>query len=102
MAKKKRTLSRKERREKRRRKEQYCYVFINGKQKRVKKPETIDGLSVDEYIYRNADPIWLHQNGYYDILHQRWLDEYGESDDNNDEGPEDPDDVKTTEGDCDD
>jgi len=35
-------------------------VFINGKQKRVKRPQTIDGLDMDEFIRRNADPIWLH------------------------------------------
>jgi hypothetical protein len=28
-------------------------------------PPTIDGLPVDEFIARNADPIWLFQNGMY-------------------------------------
>ncbi len=37
-------------------------VFINGKQKWVRRPQTIEGLSVEEFIARNADPIWLHQN----------------------------------------
>ena len=37
-------------------------IFINGKQKRVKRPKTIDDINVDEFIRRNADPIWLHQN----------------------------------------
>ena len=37
-------------------------VFMNGKQKRVKRPPTIDGMSADEFIRQNADPIWLHQN----------------------------------------
>jgi len=37
-------------------------IFVNGKQKRVKRPATIDGMDVDEFIRRNADPIWLHQN----------------------------------------
>ena len=37
-------------------------VFVNGKQKRVPREPMIDGLSVDEFIARNADPIWLHQN----------------------------------------
>jgi len=37
-------------------------IFINGKQKRVRRPQTIEGLDVDEFIRRNADPIWLHQN----------------------------------------
>ena len=37
-------------------------VFVNGKQKRVKRPPTIDGMAVDEFIGRNADPISLQQN----------------------------------------
>jgi len=40
----------------------YTWVFINGKQVRVKKPPTIDGMNIDEYIQNNADPTWLHQN----------------------------------------
>ncbi len=46
-------------------------VFIHGKQKRVKRPKTIDGMLVDEWIEKNADPIWLHQHGYHEILYQR-------------------------------
>ena len=33
-------------------------IFINGSQKRVPRPPLIDGLSVEEFIDRNADPIW--------------------------------------------
>ena len=43
-------------------------IFINGKQKRVKRPPTIEGLEVDEFIHRNADPIWLHQNGMWEYM----------------------------------
>ena len=43
-------------------------VFINGKQKRVKRPPTIEGLDVDEFIRRNADPIWLHQNELWEYM----------------------------------
>ena len=45
-------------------------IFVNGKQKRVKRPPTIDGLPADEFIRRNADPIWLLQNEMYEELHQ--------------------------------
>ena len=45
-----------------RRLKEYMTIFINGKQKRVKRPPTIDGLDVDEFIRRNAEPVWLHQN----------------------------------------
>jgi hypothetical protein len=26
----------------------------------------IDGMHVDEFIRRNADPIWLHQEGLWE------------------------------------
>ena len=43
-------------------------IFINGKQKQVPRPQQIDGLSVDEFIARNADPIWLHQNEMWELM----------------------------------
>jgi hypothetical protein len=52
------------------RQKKYMWVFMSGKQVRVKRPETIDGINNDEFIRRNADPIWLHQNemwGYMDL-----------------------------------
>jgi hypothetical protein len=58
--KRKRTAA--EKRERRERKKKFMTIFINGKQKRVPRPPSIDGLSVEEFIRRNADPIWLHQN----------------------------------------
>jgi hypothetical protein len=58
--KRKRTAA--EKRERRQHKEQFMTIFINGKQKRVPRPPLIDGLSVEEFFSRNADPIWLHQN----------------------------------------
>jgi hypothetical protein len=42
-------------------------IFINGKQKRVKR-STIDGMDVDEFIINNADPIWLHQNEMWEYM----------------------------------
>ena len=45
-------------------------IFINGKQKRVKRPITIDGMDADEFIKRNADPIWLHQNDMWEYMDQ--------------------------------
>ena len=58
----KRKLTAAEKRARRERKKKFMIVFINGKQKRVPRPPLIDGLSVDEFIARNADPIWLHEN----------------------------------------
>jgi hypothetical protein len=43
-------------------------VFVNGKQIRVPRPQLIDGVPVDEFIARNADPIWLHQNWAWEYL----------------------------------
>lgn len=43
-------------------------VFINGKQRRVPRPPQIDGMDVDEFIRRNADPIWLHHNGMWEYM----------------------------------
>jgi hypothetical protein len=50
------------------RRQQFQTVFIGGKMKRVRRPPMIDGLSVEEFRARNADPLWLHQNGLWDLL----------------------------------
>lgn len=69
MAKKpKKPLTAAQRKAKKRRKAEFMTIFINGKQKRLRRPPTIEGLPVDEFIRRNADPIWLHQHGYWEYL----------------------------------
>jgi hypothetical protein len=68
MAKRKRKLTAAEKAAKKRRKIEYETILINGKQKRVKRPPTIDGMDVDEFILRNADPIWLHQNEMWEYI----------------------------------
>ena len=55
------------------RQRKYMWVFMNGKQVRIDRPPTIDGMDPDEFIRQNADPVWLHQN-------EMW--EYIDSDDN--------------------
>ncbi len=50
------------------RQKKYMWVFMNGKQVRVKRPPTIEGIDVDEYIRQNADPIWLHQNEMWEYI----------------------------------
>lgn len=67
--KQKRKLTATERAEKKRRRREYEFIFINGKQKRVKREPTIDGMSVDDFLRANADPVWLLQNGMYEELH---------------------------------
>ncbi len=68
MGKQKRKLTAAEKAEKKRRRREYMTIFINGKQKRVRRPLTIDGMDVDEFIRRNADPIWLVQNEMWEYL----------------------------------
>jgi hypothetical protein len=53
---------------KKQRKAEFMTIFINGKQKRVRRPPMIEGLQEEEFIRRNADPVWLVQNGYYELL----------------------------------
>jgi len=68
MAKRKRKLTAAEKAAKKRRRKQYMTIFINGKQKRVKRPPTIDGMDVDEFIRQNAAPIWLHRSGIWEDM----------------------------------
>jgi len=64
------------------RQKKYQWVFMNGKQVRIKRPPTIDGMDVDEFIRRNADPIWLHQNEMWEYIETEENIEYGNQDDN--------------------
>jgi hypothetical protein len=68
MARPKRKLTAAEKAAKKGRREETMIVFIHGKQKRVPRPPTIDGLPVDEFIRRNADPLWLHQNEMWEYI----------------------------------
>ncbi len=64
----KRKLTPAEKAQKKNRQLEYMTIFINGKQKRVKRPPTIDGIDLDGFIQRNADPIWLHQNEMWEDM----------------------------------
>jgi hypothetical protein len=64
----KRKLTAAQRRARRERKRRYMIVFIGGKQKRVPREPTVEGLPVDEFIARNADPIWLLQNELWELM----------------------------------
>ena len=41
---------------------------MNGIQVRVKRPQLIDGIPVDDFIRQNADSIWLHQNELWEEI----------------------------------
>ena len=68
MAKQKRKLTTAQKAAKKKRQKEYMTIFINGKQKRVKKPPIIDGMDVDDFIRRNADQIWLRQNEMWEYI----------------------------------
>lgn len=70
MGKPKRKLTASEKAAKKRKQQEYMTIFINGKQKRVKRPPTIDGMDADEFISQNADPIWLHQNEMWEYMNE--------------------------------
>jgi len=68
MVKSKQKLTAAEKAEKKRRRKEFTTIFINGKQKRVRRPPTIKGMRVDDFIRRNADAIWLHQNEMWEDM----------------------------------
>jgi len=53
------------------RQRKYKWIFVNGKQVRIKQPDTTEGMDPEDYIRLNADEIWLTQNERYDILFER-------------------------------
>ena len=61
MAKKKRRLSAAEKAAKQKRRKEFHTVFIGGRMKRVRRPPTIEGLPIEEFIRQNADPVFLHE-----------------------------------------
>lgn len=50
------------------RQKKYQWVFMNGKQVRVKRPPTVDGIPVDQFVAENAYPLWLHQNELWELI----------------------------------
>jgi uncharacterized protein YnzC (UPF0291/DUF896 family) len=75
MGKKKKKLTTAQKAEKKGRREEYMTIFIRGKQKRIRRPPAVDGMDVDEFILRNADPVWLHQNEMWEYLEMKLPDE---------------------------
>ncbi len=73
MANKKKKLTAAQKRSRKKAKEEkqkkYVWVFMNGKQVRVERPLTIEGVDVDKYIRQNADPIGLHENEMWEDIH---------------------------------
>ena len=55
---------------KKKKRKDYDIVFINGKQKRVKRPPTVDGMPVGEFLRRNNAAGLLLEFGMYDVLYE--------------------------------
>ena len=70
MTRRKKKLTPEQKAAKKKRREDYMTVFMNGKQKRIKRLPTIDGMDAEEFMRRNADPIWLHQNEMWEYMDQ--------------------------------
>ena len=68
MTKPKRKLTPAEKAAKRKRQQEFMTVFVNGKMKRVRRPPMIEGMPVEEFIRRNADSIWLLQEGRWEDI----------------------------------
>jgi hypothetical protein len=64
----KRKLTAAEKRARKRRREEFMTIFVNGKQKRVRRPPMVEGLPADEFVRRNANDIWLHENGMWEFI----------------------------------
>jgi hypothetical protein len=68
MTKQKKKLTAAQKTERKLQQKKYMTIFMNGKQRRVKRPPTVDGVSIDEFISNNVDQIWLHQNEMWECM----------------------------------
>ena len=67
--KKKLTAQQRAARDKRRK--EFMIIFVNGKQKRVKRVLSAkEEAKIEEFIRHNANPIWMHQNEMWEYLEQ--------------------------------
>jgi len=56
------------------RQKKYMWMFMNGKQVRIKRPPTIDGMDIEDYVRQNSDPMWLHQNEMWEHMESEEYD----------------------------
>jgi len=74
MGKPKRKLTPAEKQARKKRRQEFMTIFVNGKQVRVRRPVKIEGMDVDDFIRMNADPIFLHQNGLWEYMSENHED----------------------------
>lgn len=68
MAKVKKKLTTAQKRAKKVRQQKYETIFMNGKQVGIIRSPMVEGMTVDEFIMTNADPLWLHQNEMWELI----------------------------------
>ena len=68
MTKKKGKLSAQKKTERNLRRQEFMTIFIHGKMKRVPRPPQVEGMDAEEFIHRNADPLWLHQSEMWEKI----------------------------------
>ena len=68
LTKPKRRLTAQQRAEKRRRRQGYMTILVHGKQKRIRRPPTVEGSGVEEFVHNNADDMWYHCNEMWDEI----------------------------------
>ena len=78
MTKKKKKMTAAQKAAKKQAQKEFMWIFMNGRQVRVKRPPTIDGMDLDEFIMNNADPIWLHQNEMWEYIKEETRSEDSE------------------------
>lgn len=68
MAKQKLKLTAAEKAAKKKRRQEFMTVFMNGKMKCVRCPAMIEGMDADEFISANPDPVFLHENQMWELM----------------------------------
>lgn len=43
-------------------------ILIDGKQRRISHPAPINVLPIDKSMAREVDRIWLHENGFWEMM----------------------------------
>ena len=89
MKKPKRKLTAVEKARKKQRRKEFMTIFMHGKMKRVRRPLLIDGMSEDEFIRRNATPIWFHQHGMWEYIETEQTTDLTNTNANNEQNYED-------------
>ncbi len=70
----KRKRSKEEKRRQQERKAEWMTIFVNGRQRSVRRPQRIDGIPADDFIACKADPIRLHTHEMRELIQRNQKD----------------------------